>query len=132
MKRELRRVAAAALIAGGMGALAFSPVAGAHDAPKKPAMAKMAGAGAASGSYVSVMEKSHREMTGMKMTGDADKDFAMMMIKHHGSAVEMAQIELRDGHDPKIRDMAQKIIDSQKKEIADFEAWLAQNGGHKH
>ena len=68
----------------------------------------------------------------MKMTGDADKDFVTMMIEHHQGAVDMARDELRDGKDPKIRDMAQKIIDSQKKEIGEFEAWLAKKGGPKH
>ena len=67
----------------------------------------------------------------MKMTGDADKDFVTMMIEHHQGAVDMARDELRDGKDPKIRDMAQKIIDSQQKEIAAFQAWLAQKGGQK-
>ena len=67
----------------------------------------------------------------MKMTGDADKDFVTMMIEHHQGAVDMARDELRDGKDPKIRDMAQKIIDAQKKEIAEFEAWLAKKGGQK-
>ena len=65
----------------------------------------------------------------MKMTGDADKDFVTMMIEHHQRAVDMSRDELRDGKDPKIRDMAQKIIDAQKKEIAEFEAWLTKKGG---
>ena len=59
----------------------------------------------------------------MKMTGDADYDFASMMAMHHKMALDMAEIELKDGRDPKIQAMARKIIDSQKKEIAEFEAW---------
>jgi uncharacterized protein (DUF305 family) len=30
------------------------------------------------------------EMSGMKMTGDADQDFVAMMIPHHRGAVDMA------------------------------------------
>lgn len=33
-------------------------------------------------------------------TGDADHDFAAMMIPHHRGAVEMAEVELRFGHNP--------------------------------
>ena len=32
--------------------------------------------------YMEVMDKGHKETMAMKMTGDPDKDFAMMMIKH--------------------------------------------------
>ena len=60
----------------------------------------------------------------MKMSGDVDKDFAMMMKMHHQGALTMAQAELDKGKDPKMQEMARKIIDSQKKEIAEFEQWL--------
>ena len=63
-------------------------------------------------------------MQGMKMTGDADRDFAMMMRKHHEDALKMSQVELDKGKDPKMKEMARKIIDSQKKEIAEFDEWL--------
>jgi len=69
-------------------------------------------------------EQDHMHHHGMKMTGNADYDFAMMMKKHHEQGVKMAQDELNKGKDPEVRAAAQKIIDSQKKEIADFEKWL--------
>lgn len=69
------------------------------------------------------MDKMHKQMTGMKMTGNPDQDFVMMMIPHHQGAVDMAQIELKYGTDPKLRKMAQTIVDSQKKEIAEMKAW---------
>ena len=74
------------------------------------------------------MGKGQKEMMAMKMTGDPDKDFAMMMIQHHRAGIEMAQIELRDGKDAKMKAMAQRIIDAQKKESAEFEVWLQKNG----
>ncbi len=61
----------------------------------------------------------------MKMTGNQDYDFAMMMKMHHEKGVKMAQKELDKGKDPEMRVAAQKIIDAQKKEIADFDKWLA-------
>lgn len=82
------------------------------------------------------MEKGEKDMKEMKMTGDADHDFAMMMVAHHKSAIVMSDIILKHGKDPKIQAMAGKIIDAQKKEIAEFEAWMKMHkpaaAGHAH
>lgn len=59
------------------------------------------------------------------MTGDTDKDFAMMMKIHHQGALDMAQVELDKGKSPEMKAMAQSIIAAQKKEIAQFDQWLA-------
>lgn len=61
-------------------------------------------------------------------SGDPDETFAMMMIPHHQGAIDMAKVELQYGKDPELRAMAQKIIDAQEKEIAEFKAWQEQNG----
>lgn len=66
-------------------------------------------------------------MQKMAMSGDVDKDFAMMMKMHHQQALDMAEIELRNGKSQEMRDMAQMIITAQKKEIAQFDKWLAAN-----
>lgn len=73
------------------------------------------------------MSMNHMDMDHqhMKMTGNQDYDFAMMMKMHHEKGVKMAQKEIDKGKDPEMRAAAQKIIDAQKKEIADFEKWLA-------
>lgn len=68
-----------------------------------------------------------REMESMPMTGDPDHDFAMMMKKHHQSAIDMAQKELQHGKDPKIKAMAKKIISSQRSEIKAFDQWLSKH-----
>ena len=65
------------------------------------------------------------KMNNMQMTGNADKDFAMMMVAHHESAVKMAEDELSHGKQYELKKMAQKMIKDQNKEIADFKAWLA-------
>ena len=65
------------------------------------------------------------KMSAMKMTGNVDKDFAMMMKVHHEGAIAMAKGELGDGKDNELKLMAQKIISDQTKEIKDFSAWLA-------
>ncbi len=65
------------------------------------------------------------EMNTMTMTGDFDLDFATMMIPHHQSAVEMAEMYLPNGKDEKIKSMAQNIITSQKKEMEDLRNMIA-------
>lgn len=64
-------------------------------------------------------------MQKMQMSGDTDKDFAMMMKMHHQQGVEMAQMELAHGKSPAMKAMARQIIAAQKKEIAQLEQWLA-------
>ena len=56
----------------------------------------------------------------MQMSGNPDVDFAMMMRNHHLSGIKMAEMQLRDGKEPKMRKMAKSIIAEQKKEIAKF------------
>lgn len=73
------------------------------------------------------MEKMNRDMTGATMTGDPDRDLVTMMMPHHQSAIDMARIYLRDGKDPTIRKIAQKIIVDQEREIKEFKAWLAKH-----
>ena len=70
------------------------------------------------------MESGMEEMRQMKMTGDTDKDFAMMMKMHHEQALPMAKAELQHGKSAELKAMASKIIDAQKSEIAQFEKWL--------
>ena len=71
------------------------------------------------------MEKMETKMKGMSKTGNADKDFLMMMIPHHESAVTMGEDELSHGKNLELKKMAQKIIEDQSKEIKQFEAMLA-------
>lgn len=58
-------------------------------------------------------------------TGEADADFMRQMKVHHGSAIAMAETELRHGDDPQARALAEKIIRDQRAEIAEIDAWLA-------
>jgi uncharacterized protein (DUF305 family) len=58
-------------------------------------------------------------------TGDPDHDFAAMMIPHHQGAIEMAEAELRFGHDPVLRRLAQGIIVEQQQEITVMRQALA-------
>lgn len=64
-------------------------------------------------------------MSKMQMTGNTDKDFAMKMIPHHASAIEMAKAELSHGMNADLKKIAQKEISDQTKEINEFKSWLS-------
>ena len=74
-----------------------------------------------------------RSMEGMmkgmhvKPTGNADKDFVLMMLPHHQGAVDMAKVELQYGKDPALRKLATDIVAAQEQEIALMRAWLVGN-----
>lgn len=81
------------------------------------------------------MTKNHDTMASVTMTGNPDIDFALMMRNHHQAGIKMAEAELRDGKEPKMRTMAKAIIAAQKKEIAQLDLFLAKHGqsaDHKH
>ncbi len=53
-----------------------------------------------------------------------DQAYVAKMIAHHEGAVAMAQVALRDSRDPEIRRMAQSVVDTQTREIAEMKAWV--------
>ena len=73
------------------------------------------------------MEAMDKAMMDAPVTGNPDQDFVAMMTPHHQGAIDMARIYLRDGKDPAIRRMAQKIIADQEREIREFQAWLVKH-----
>jgi uncharacterized protein (DUF305 family) len=83
-------------------------------------MSGMGGSGEMRESMMGMM----KNMDSMKMSGDTDRDFAMMMKVHHQGAIDMAQMELKKGKDAKMRTMAKRIIEAQQKEIREFDQWL--------
>jgi hypothetical protein len=62
----------------------------------------------------------NRMMAGMeaKPSGNIDADFVNMMEPHHQGAIDMAELELRYGHNEQLRRIAQEIIVDQQQEIA--------------
>lgn len=58
-------------------------------------------------------------MSAMHVTshGDADADFAHLMIAHHEGAIAMAKAELRYGKNEQLRRLAQELIITQQQEI---------------
>lgn len=123
MKNILRTGAALSILAGvvlGAGSVA------AHD-PRQHEAAKRE---TASTRMEAVMKAGEKAMRGMKLKGEADHDFVEMMTLHHRTAIAMAEIEMREGSDQRVRDMALKIIAVQRAELAQFDAWMSnQHGG---
>ena len=121
------------LCAGSLAAIAFAsvsqaqPAAPAAHAATMPTMPKadMAKGMMGSDGMKQSMMMGMDSMQKMQMTGDTDKDFAMMMKMHHQQAVDMAGMELKNGKSPAMKKMATQIISAQKKEIAMFDKWLA-------
>jgi Domain of unknown function (DUF305) len=64
-------------------------------------------------------------MQKMPMSGDTDKDFAMMMKMHHQQGVDMAEMQIAHGKSSEMKKMAKNIVAAQNKEIRQFDAWLA-------
>lgn len=67
------------------------------------------------------MNDNMAKMAAMKMKGNVDHDFAHMIIEHHKGAIAMSDIELRDGKDAHMKEMAAKTKADQEKEIAELE-----------
>jgi len=58
-------------------------------------------------------------------SGDAfDRMFLQMMITHHQGAITMAKTELSNGQNPDARQLAQRIIDTQQREITEMQNLL--------
>jgi hypothetical protein len=67
-------------------------------------------------------------MAAMSVTpsGDVDADFVAMMVPHHQGAIDMAQAQLRYGHNEQLRRLAQEIIVTQQEEIAAMRVAISQ------
>ena len=84
---------------------------------------------AASQTYVKAMDDMDSAMDAMTMTSKPGADFALMMIPHHQSAIDMAKAYLESGEsDPELTKLSQEIIAAQESEIAFLKDWLMRNG----
>jgi uncharacterized protein (DUF305 family) len=120
-------------------ALAWSTAAAAQPMADMPGMAKPAPSAAApgakpggafvpmgNGSTEAYNDSMSKMMSGMNApySGDADRDFVTHMEPHHQGAIDMAEIELKYGSDPKMKQLAARIIAAQQHEIAFMQSWL--------
>lgn len=71
------------------------------------------------------MQSGMTKMMSLKMTGDPDHDFAMMLKTHHQSAVEMADMEIKQGTNAQVKALASKIKATNQKEIRELDQFLS-------
>lgn len=71
-----------------------------------------------------MMTPQQMQQLGQAGGGAFDRMFLEMMTGHHRGAVEMAEVELREGENPEAKQLAQTIIDTQRAEITEMEALL--------
>lgn len=71
-----------------------------------------------------VMAKMGRNADLQIITGNIDRDFAILMIQHHQAATEMADLEIHYGKDSKIIELARRMIEDQEMEIRELQIWL--------
>lgn len=90
---------------------------------------KMMGAmkNSAANPYAEASMASHKAMMAA-MGGDASETWTRKMIEHHKGALTMSKVALKETDDAMVRDMAQKTIEMQIKDIADLQKLLTDNG----
>jgi len=72
------------------------------------------------------MMMQHRMM--MATGGDASETFTRKMIEHHRGAIAMSKIAVAKAQDKETREIAQRYVMMQEKDIAELEAWLSKHG----
>jgi uncharacterized protein (DUF305 family) len=75
---------------------------------------------------LTVLENS-KNLDAVNITGDADNDFAQLMIIHNKTLADIAQLELQLGHHDDMKAWARQMILDQNKTTADLNAWLTSN-----
>lgn len=129
----IKIVIAAAVVFASMGATlaaelpAACPAADAHGGHGAADAMPMAPAGDdAHDALMAGMDEMNADMMRGGAAEDIDVAFACSMIPHHRGAIDMAKAVLEHGDDPWIRELAQQVVTAQEQEIAQMEAWLAE------
>ena len=74
------------------------------------------------------MSRMTRDML-VNSTGDIDRDFVAMMIPHHQGAIDLARAELKYGHNPELRRLAQDMVTQQQQEISEMQRAIQKRPG---
>ncbi|WP_394261162.1 DUF305 domain-containing protein [Moraxella boevrei] len=77
--------------------------------------------------FTDSINQMHEQMLAGAVGNDADMAFIQTMLPHHKGALAMAQVQLKYGTDPKMRNLADNIIMNQIAEIQVMENWLKEH-----
>ena len=72
-----------------------------------------------------IMNKMMTDMSSIEVTADNDIDFLKGMIPHHQGAIDVSKKILESTKDDKIKEIANRIIAAQEKEISDMNSMLS-------
>jgi uncharacterized protein (DUF305 family) len=101
----------------------------AWNAPVPSADSPMGGMGqmhnGASGAMPGMMSSDQMQQLAQSTGIAFDRMFLQKMIAHHRGAVTMARTELGEGQNPDARQLAQRIIDTQQREITEMQSLLS-------
>jgi uncharacterized protein (DUF305 family) len=76
------------------------------------------------GAMPGMMSGGQMQQVGQASGATFDRMFLQMMISHHQGAIAMAKTELSNGQNPGARQLAQRIIDAQQREITQMQNLL--------
>lgn len=73
------------------------------------------------------MNKMMKDMSDVKLSSNIDDDYLMGMIPHHQGAIDASKNLLKYSKNQTIREIAQRIIQAQEKEIEEFKEFLSKS-----
>ncbi len=79
------------------------------------------------GGFVGIKHHSMMQKDTVKLHGDPDYDFAVVMKIHHRHGIAMANEEVKYGSDTAMRSFARKIKENQENELKDLEEFINKN-----
>ena len=119
MNRTLR--AGAFALAAIMSSAAAAPLPSLADTMKSGAMMTATADCKNADSMMMKMAHSDHSMIPAKMTGNADRDFAMMAMADQNNMAAMSKVEIKCGKNPKARAAAQAMLDLLNRYKADLD-----------
>jgi len=72
-----------------------------------------------------IMENMSSRADQLLLRGNLEKDFVTLMLTHHRSAIDMANIEMRAGNQAAAKNLAAEIIKDQEAEVEKLKQWLS-------
>ena len=73
------------------------------------------------------IEGTMQQITQQELNGDADHDYAHLLILHFQDAIEMANVEIEQGKNQDLKALAQMIVDENQRQISELENWTRNN-----